>query len=432
MSRNKGAKTKRLNGTLGRKNTAPNKVGALIMNAFAVTGKLVLGTTYKLESASDILNVLGVDAAYDTTNKVLVYHHLSRFFKRNPGSTLYVFFVPQKVSTDHITLDTICDVANPTYLTKFLTDVKASLQVGGSSIILSLGVCANPHTTYTKTVVTGMDTPVLAAIPKLQANLAVFEDDYFFVNAWLEGRGFTGVITDLLSLRSLTGVLAARVSVVIAADPIISGLGAANTQAADYAAIGDVVGLDTLAALSQNVGEAVQAFNLQDAASNSFMSAGVSGNFLVSSFTSDQLNSLDTKGYIFCETLAGYAGVYISDSHTCVAITDDYGYKENNYVIDKAQLLRRGALIPLTTNARLQADTSTGELSAAAKAGIQNAVNKAIEDNMAADISGAVDSFIPAGINVLSGDPIDVECSFVPLVIGRLVTINSGFKNPAA
>jgi hypothetical protein len=422
--RNKGPKTARTNGNLGRKNTAPAKVGALVMNAISVVGGLTLGTTYKLTGPSDILSILKVDAAYDVTNTTLVYHHLSRFFKRNPGGDLYVLFAPQKVSTAHQTLAIMADKDNA-YAKKLLNDMKALIEPG---TIISLGICANPAADYAPTITNGIDASTTAAIAKAQQLAALQEEDYNFVNIWLEGRAFSGTVGDLVSIR--TAGVSPRVSVVLAADPAIM---ATNARFEDYAAIGDVVGVDCAAALSQNIGELNPLFNLQDEADSSFLSAGLSGNVLVTSFAdvADTLNDIDALGYVCCEKITGYPGIYLTDSHTCVPLTDDYAFKENNYVIDRAQYLRRNALLPLTTNARLSADTDTGELSAAAKAGLQNACIKAIEDNMATEISGAVDAYIPPGINVLAGEEIIVECSFVPLVIGRLVTIKSGFSNPA-
>lgn len=424
--RNKGPKTERSNGNLGRKNTAPDKVGALVMNApLAVVDGLQMGVTYKLGGRGDIATKLKVDAAYDTANTCLVYHHLDRFFKRNPGGDLYVLFAPQKVSATHQTLSVLADKDNA-YAKKLLVDLKSQIEPG---TIVSLGICANPAADYAATITGGIDATSTAAIAKAQALVAAQADDYLFVNVWVEGRAFSGTVSDLTSLR--TAGESPRVSVVLAADPAIM---AKNARFEDYAAIGDVVGLDTFIAISRNIGEANADLNLQDAADGSFLEAGLSGNNKVSAFADvpDAMNDLDDLGFVACEVITGYPGVYLTDSHTCVPITDDYAFKENNYVIDKAQLLRRAALIPLTTNARLTADPATGFLSATAKAGIQNACSKAIESNMAAEISGGVDSFIPEGIDVLGGEEIVVECSFVPLVIGRLVTIKSGFSNPNA
>lgn len=424
--RKKGPKLVRTNGNLGRKNIAPDKVGAIVMNAPAVvSGGLQFGVTYKLGGRGDIATKLKVDAAYDTTNTCLVYHHLDRFFKRNPGGDLYVLFAPQKVTTVHQTLSVLADKANA-YAKKLLVDLKAQIE---PNKIVSLGICANPASDYTPTITNGIDATTTAAISKAQALADEMADDYLFVNVWLEGRAFSGTVSELVSLR--TSGVSPRVSVVLAADPAIM---AKNARFEDYAAIGDVVGLDTFIELSQNIGEVTTDLNLQDEADGSFLEAGLSGNNKVSAFTDvpDALNDIDDLGYVACEVITGYPGVYLTDSHTCVPITDDYGYKENNYVIDKAQLLRRSTLIPLTTNARLTADPVTGLLSSASKAGIQNACSKAIEQNMATEISGGVDSFIPDGINVLAGEEIVVECSFVPLVIGRLITIKSGFSNPNA
>lgn len=422
--RNKGVKTQRTSGGLGIKNNNPRKLGAMVMNAIAVSGGLQLGTAYTLESPSDILSILKVDAAYDDANTLLVYEHLNSFFTRNPGGTLHVLFAPQKVSTTHITPAVMCD-KDEQYLKKLLDYVKTKVKAGQ---LVSVAVAFNPAADYTATIADGLDNTLPTAIAEMQATFDVFADDYLFCNGWLEGRAFSGTVSALADLRDLAEE-APRVSVVLAADPRVMAL---DARYEDYAAVGDVLGLDTLAPVSQNIGELDEArtFDLLSVADNRFVTPGLSGDNDSNTLTNDQKNDLDAKGYVFAEVIAGYDGVYLNDTHTCTLITNDYSYKENNYVVDLALLFQRSKLLPLTTNSRLRIDSTTGELEAGNKAMITDAAERAILENMPAEISGGVASKIPAGQNLLAGEELIIESTFVPFAIGRKVTVKSGFSNP--
>ena len=84
--------------------TAPVKtsVSALICGGVAISAStgitgIDLNQVVKLRSVSDALSY-GINAAYDATNKILVYHHIARFFKRCPTGVLYLMLTPQRIA----------------------------------------------------------------------------------------------------------------------------------------------------------------------------------------------------------------------------------------------------------------------------------------------------------------------------------------------
>lgn len=420
--RNKGPKTQRTSGKLGRRLPNADGVSMLVMNGVAVSGGAALATVYKLIKPKDATD-LGLDAAYDTANKVLVYHHISRTFLRNPNIELYIFLCPQKVSTTHITPAVICDIAQA-YVKKALDDAKSIYLAK----IKFLAVAFNPHNSYVATITAGMDVTGATAKANLKVLLASYEDNYSFINAVLEARSYSGVLADLVNVEAISAnLIAPRIRFVIAADPAIS---AADSLYSGYAAIGDELGMMSKGAISENYGQPIAKFNLTDATQSAFITAGLSGGQKLPTDNAD-LNSLESKGYIYAETVSGVDGIYFNDTRTCVIASDDYAYCENNRVIDKALLAIRTALTPLMTNARLQVDSTSGELTLSQKSLLESAAEKALAPlEKDGDISGGISCIIPSGINALAGEDITVEATFVPLVIGRAITIKAGFSNP--
>lgn len=416
--RNKGPKTLRTSGNLGRRIPNADAVALFVMNGIAVGGGAQLGVLYNIQD----MESLGINAAYDATNTTLVYHHISSALAHNPSLEGYFFLCPQKVVADHITPAVMCDKAEA-YVAKALSDAITA----GHKIKL-LTVAMNPAADYAPTITTGMDASGITAKAKLQELLALQEDQYNFINASLEARSFSGTVGDLVNVEVLSANLAApRIRFVIAADPAIS---AANARYNGYAAVGDELGMASLAAISENYGNPITKFNLTKPASGKFLKPGLSGNVALPT-DNTLLNSLETKGYVFAEPVAGLDGIYFNDSRTAVLISNDYAYLENNRVIDKMLLLVRAAILPLTTNARLQVDTTTGELTIAQRGMIEGAGEEALTTMVKdGDLSGNPSCVIPAGIDILGGDTLYVDISAVPVAIGRLITIRAGFSNP--
>ncbi|MCO5253362.1 MAG: DUF2586 family protein [Bacteroidetes bacterium] len=407
MTRSKVTVT-RMQGRLGRRAANTDGVIGLVMGGVAVSGGVQLGEVNVLHSLAD-LEALLVTAAYDSTNKTLVYHHIERLYGRNSQAEIHLMLVARTV-----TMAQMCDKAN---------DYAAKISKDSNGRVKLIGAILNPTDEYTPALSGGLDADVIAAIAKAQ-ELATEEAlrgrEISFV---LEGREYNGTAGAADDLRTKN---APNVSVVIAADNDVSE---AEAEYETYAAVGDFLGMLSKAAVSQNCGELTEAFNLQNVARGWFINPGLSNGGLLTTQTDGTLDTLDTKGFIFAETPASFAGVFFSDTHTCVAIENDYFSIEANRTIDKMKRLARVALLP-RVKSRFLVDEETGELDETAKANLEDTAVGAISVMVTdGDLSGGVDAYIPP-TNLLGGDPIVIEITAVPVAIGREIKVNVGFNNP--
>jgi len=75
-----------------------DKTSGLLATAVAVVGKLDYGTHYAIRNLNEA-NALGLDADYDSTNKVRLFHHVSEFFRMaGEGVALHIMIVGQDTS----------------------------------------------------------------------------------------------------------------------------------------------------------------------------------------------------------------------------------------------------------------------------------------------------------------------------------------------
>jgi hypothetical protein len=244
------------------------------------------------------------------------------------------------------------------------------------------------------------------------------------ISMFLEGREYNGTAANAGDLRAEASP---AVSVIIAQDNDVAAL---ETEYETYAAVGDVLGMVSKAAVSQNAGELIPDFNLQNRARGWFLNPGLSNFELIKDTSDSTLNVLDTKGYIYAETPANFTGVFINDTHVCDALASDYFSIEANRTIDKMKRLARVALLP-RVKGRLLVDEETGDLDDSVKANLEDTAVDALSVMLRdGDLSGGIDAFIPP-TNVLAGDAIEVELTAVPVAIGRTITVKVGFSNPA-
>jgi hypothetical protein len=396
------------NGNLGRRTPNADMVSALVMNGVA-TASYALGDIVEFRSAADA-EALGLDAAYDAANNVLVHHHIERFFLRNASGILHVMLVDQAV-----TLTEMVD-KDEDYLAKLLRDKAGA--------VVQWAVALNPVIGYVPTLVTGLDEDVVDAIPKAQELINAEFEKFRYSDGIIEGRSFNGTTAAALDLRTLE---AENVSVVIASDPAIADDHAIKNG---YAAVGDVLGLVSFAAVSQNIGEQSADFNLTNAAQNVFETAGLSSNKPLADYTDTDLDTLHDKGYIFADVNAGEVGFWLNDSSTCTGLDSDYAYLENNRTINKAIKQARAALNP-RIKARIYVDPDTGKISATdAKSFESDVVAKLRPMKADGDISGGIDCYVDPEQNILATSEIKVEVTFVPVAIGRQIKLTIGFKNP--
>ncbi len=415
MARSK-VSTRRLSGGLGRRLPNTDGVIGVISTGVAVGSGLTLGVIYPLNGIGD-LEALGVDAAYDVTNTTLLHYHISEIFRINPSAEVHLMVLAQST-----TLAAMVDVANTSNAKKLSKDLNGRIRI--------LGVIRNPIVGYTPTLTTGLDADVLAAIPKAQA--LVDEEALAFRyldTVVVEGRSYNGAASSAQDLRAITNVEAPGVCVPIFADNDVSLI---NALYAGHAAVGTMLGLISKAAVSQDPAELTDDFNIVDVAAGKFVNVGLSSGAKVNTLSDSSLTTLDGKGYIFAEPVAGISGIFINDSHCCVGADDDYAYIENNRTINKAINLSRIALLPMVKS-RLMANEDTGLLSESSCGLLEDTAKDSLDGmKKDQDLSGGVDAWVDPTTDVLAGDDIEVELTFIPRPIGREIKVAVGFSNPNA
>jgi len=395
-------------GNLGKREPNADMVSAMVMNGMA-TGDYTLGDIVEFRSVKDAENI-GIDAAYDTDNEVLVYHHISRFFLRNPSGILHIMIVAQNV-----TLTQMVDKDNA-YVAKLLREKAGA--------IVQWAVALNPDSDYAPTLVTGLDGDVVTAITKAQELLDFEFDRFRYSDCFIEGRSLNGTAAAALDLRTKN---APGVSVVVGADRAIS---TANALYNGYAAIGDVLGLTSAAAVSQNIGELSPEFNLTNAAQEAFITAGLSSNIVLADYSETDLDVLHDKGYIFADTNPGEVGFWLNDSHTCTVLTSDYSDKEKNRTIKKAIKEARKKLQPRIKR-RIYVNEDTGKIAATDAKELETLTRGAIKPMKDdGDISGGIDAYVDPNQNILATSNLSIELTFIPVAIGRQIKLLIGFKNP--
>lgn len=403
------------NGALGRRNPSKDMVSAMIGNGVSPGSSplLQLGSSYQLKSINDAVT-LGITAAYDTTNNVLVYHHIKEFFRMNPDGELWIMLLANTV-----TMTQMLDVANTSYAAKLLLDA------GGN--VRRLGAFRAPATNYTPTTTDGIDSDVLTAIAKAKALKA--QEDAAHRNLGgiiIEGRSYTGSATNAEDLVG-GSYDADGVAVTILQDYDIAETHAIHNG---YAALGTVLGLRSKAKVNEDT-MWVEKFNLQDMSIPIFENVALSSHILISAYSDTDLGTLHGKAYIFGRKYVGVDGVYLNSNKCATAASSDYAYLPDNEVIAKAARLIYAALVPKLGNP-VSVDTATGKLETTFVSYLERLGHSALaEMETAQEISGK-DVYIDPAQNVLSTSEINVKFSVVPVGTARTIIADLSFTNPFA
>lgn len=401
----------------------PFKVSALITTGVAVSGKLALGTIYMLTDVADC-STLGLDNAYDTSNNVAVYEHISEFFrmakkavKQGEAPKLYLMVVAQTV-----TMAQMCDDTGLIYAKKLINEGKGEIH--------NLSIGFNPASGYTETLTDGINADVRASIVKAQALYDWAYENDMPTNIYLECRGYGGNQTTAIDLRAIpaspSGIFEAdKVSLVIGQD-----YGFADTLtglAQKHAAIGTFLGTMAACDLNQNPSE-VEAFNLTDEKKGKWLTAGLSDHTKVSDVAvAATLDTLEEKAYIFADTVNGVSGYRWSDEPTCTPVLIDDENNMNEHTIpygrtmDYAEELLRKALINLVKKVK-PVDPVTGKM----PAGVIKDIEKKGDNvfvNMAANgwISGGK-TYVDPNSDIIINKSVDISFSIIPT--GSIGTIN--------
>jgi len=289
-------------------NSFDTSISALIAGGVAVSGKLVLGNVYTLTSIDDAKDLLGINEAYDSTNNVVLFHHIDEFYRMSlPGTKLYLMVVDQDILPA-----TILEDATGIYAKKLIVEAKGEVR--------QLAIAFNPKATYTEAASIGVNADIKAAIKPAQDLAAWTYQTERPLHVLLEGRAFSvasaSEIPDLRDLEiSLNNPLFAdKVSVVIGQD---YGYASTLTSAVSkkYASVGTALGTLSGINVNQNIGE-VETLNLSNATRNKFVKAGLSSHKTIEE-AEDLLEKLEERGYIFPVSYTGISGYRWNNDHVC-------------------------------------------------------------------------------------------------------------------
>jgi hypothetical protein len=393
-------------GGLGRVLDATDGISGLVCTGVATMG-CQYGVAYKLQSVDDAI-AMGITAEYDTEESVLVYEHIKEFYRMKPNETLWFMMVSmvKTVGEDDDVPTEYIDLVDPVFANSAL-----KLLTAANGVINQLGVVYNTlDNSYTYTLANVVTKAKTLEVAAFNAHMPVV--------ILLEGYNVTPS-----TAPDLTGLDSAGVAVIIAQDKSVADE-EIYVRRKYYAAVGTVLGALSKAAVNINIGW-VQEFNLLG---DTLLFASLRGLGL-DSYSNSVFETLQDKGFVFFRKHVGLSGIYLNDTNTATALTNDYLYLENCRTVNKAARIARIATIN-DLNGPLKIGTD-GKIDIVTINSLQQKGIKAITDGMLKneEISSFTYSINPDQ-DVLSTSNLEAVLQLVPYGTGRNITIKLGLINP--
>jgi hypothetical protein len=141
---------------------------------------------------------------------------------------------------------------------------------------------------------------------------------------------------------------------------------------------------------------------------------------------------LDEARFVTVRTYIGKPGYYVTNCPTMAADGSDFKYVMNRRVMDRAcQIARAGYLEHLNEDVRV--DTTTGYIDERDAQQIDGIITSQLEAALVDEEEvSAVDAAISRTDNLLSTSHAHAEVSITPKAYLKQITVEIGFKNPAA
>lgn len=390
-----------------QKGESRDRVCVLVVGAAEIAGRLENYQAVELLQIED-LEELGATAATDKTEKGLLYHHVSEFFRLAPGASVYLVTVPvsEKMST-------LCASE------EFRSVVR---DVPGVNTLAFGGVAA--------------DETLEAAVSAAQLVVDGFTGEHIYIDAvLLEGLGgyLKGGVAEFPDLRVMASP---NVTVVIGQDPAVAS---AMAEYGGYAAIGSALGMLAQRAVHENLGsvdveakprlrKGEQDYTLTDGKLDKWLDAALSNGTKFSKLTGADQKRLNALGYVYAGMFAGYGGFFFSNSHTATEADSDYAFIERNAVWNKAARIIRQTLIP-RIRSKVQADPATGYIKSTTIADWDGRVRKSLEPMVAAGNIAAFDIYIDPKQLAVSHAPFGIRVKLVADGVVHEFEIDLGFTN---
>lgn len=381
-------------------------VSSLLTNAPAIAAAegilgLALATVKELESVNDAEN-LGINKAFDSDNKVLVYRHITEFYRMaGEGTKLYIMFA-----------DPVKDMAT------MLTDHGQALINGANGDIRYLSVAYNTPDAYAPVYVNGLEAIVDAAIPAAQTLADWAFDHDKPLNIFIEGRGINGLVAATQNLRAITVATVIKeyglVSLVSGQDWNFAETLAGEHQ--KFADVGTFMGTKARINVNENPGEvgeegAENSLDISDANREIWLTAGLSNHTKITDIDEEDLQDYNDKGYIFAISYTGFAGYRWNDDHVCSPVIIDVNNNQNIHSIaigatlNKLARLIRKKLLP-KVKSTVPVDNATGKLAPGMVKYFEGIANEPfIEMLKAGEISGG-EAIVDPNADLKTGDKV--------------------------
>lgn len=384
-----------------------DRICVLVIGAGEIMPRLPNYKAVELLQIED-LEALGATAETDKMTKVLLYHHVSEFFRLAPGASVHLVTVPvlEKMST-------LCASE------EFRSVVR---NIAGVNTLAFGGVAA--------------DVTLEAAVSAAQLMVDGFTGEHIYIDAvLLEGLGgyLMGMVAEFPDLRTMD---APNVTVIIGQDPAVAS---EVPEYGGYVAVGSALGMLAQRAVHENLGsvdvetkprlrKGEQDYALTDTKSNKFLDASLSNGVKFSELTGADQKKLDALGYVYVGMYAGYGGFFFSNSHTATEKDSDYAFIERNAVWNKAARIIRQTLIP-RIRSKVQADPATGYIKSTTIADWDARVRKALEPMVAAGNMASFDIYIDPKQSAVSNAPFNIKVKLVADGVVHEFEIDLGFTN---
>jgi hypothetical protein len=391
------------NGNLGRLPANQDGVAGKVFGPSAVApASASLNTPYLVRSLADV-EALGITAAYDVANEVIVWHHLKEFYEEASGATPVWIIIFNGTMAAYFAVDGPAD--------KLMNSSGGDIRLVGAAYTPAEGAVAETD---------GLADGVIAAIAAAKTFVARQFAAHRPCRVLLEGYAIESVATLTYDLRGTSGPLADAVGVVIGQTSGLLPAGMSDYNR--YASIGRVLGRAARIAVHFNLGR------VKDGPLVGVLSAGFSNASSISAATLAQLNTLNTLGYIFFRVITGKTGVYINDDHMATPISSDYSGLLRGRVIDKAARIAYDVYVnELNDDVELN---EAGQLAIAVVKNLEGIIESAIGTQMAGEIT-SVEAYIDPAQNILANDRLDIELNIVPRGVAKNIRVTLGYANPA-
>lgn len=391
-------------GKIGANRLSSNDaVSGLILSAVKPE-HLELDKPTTLFNLKDVL-ALGITPEFDKTNNCNVYRHCAEFFAMaGEGTPLHLLLV-----------------ANTTKMVEVLETHAKKLLAYARGEIRQLAVGVNP-TSAPDSMLNGLPADVYNSIAKAQALYNWAYDNHMPCQIFLEGHHYGGTASSSANLREIEDLQADKVSVVIGQDWLHAET--LTGEAKKHADVGTALGTCARAKVHENIGDNGQ-FNLTDATASRWLEPGLSSHQKnVDAY--EDLQTLESKGYIFGVTYAGLAGVRWNNDHTCTPIIVDTDNSMNEHsiaygrVTDKAVRELRKAYLPIIKTT-WTVDKKTGKLNKGTLVALEDVGDKVFEDMILRGEITYGRTYIDADSDLLVERVLKVSYKIVPKgVIGEI------------